>query len=244
MVKHSIKLNDYTPFQERYHRTPQSQYNKVRKHLQEMVDIGTIQKLCSPWDSTVVLVRKNDGSLRFCTDLRKLNAKTIKDAYSLPQIEESLDCLNSTCIFTSLDLKSGYWPGMLDKEIISLTAFMVGSFGFYKCVQMPFGLTNMPATFQRLMESCLGDLHLCWCFIYLDDVIIFSKTQAEHVSHFRGHFEKLSQAGLKLKPSKRSFFQTRVSYLECGVSENGIETDPRNIAAIRGWPQPKTVTDI
>ena len=141
-----------------------------------------------------------------------MNTKLIKDAYSLPQIEESLDCLNGTCIFTTLDLKSWYWQVMLDEEIIPLTVFRVGPLGFYECIQMPFRLTNVPTTFQRLMESCLGDLHLHWCLIYLDDVIIFSKTPADHVSYLRGIFEKLSQAGLK--PSKCGFFQTRISYLE------------------------------
>ena len=103
-----------------------------------MLGIETIQKSCSPWASVVVLVRKKDCSLRFCIDLRKLNAMMIKDAYSLPQIEESLDCLNVACIFTSLDLKSGCWEVMVDEESIPLTTFMVGPLGFYECVQMPF----------------------------------------------------------------------------------------------------------
>ena len=158
-----------------------------------MLSIGAIGKSCSPWASTVIGVRKKDGSLRFCIDLRKLSAKTIKGAYSLPWIKESLDCLNGACIFTSLDLKSGYWQVMLGEESIPLTAFMVGPLGFYKCKQMPFGLMNVPATFQRLTESCLGDLHLCWCLIYLDDVTIFSETPAKHVSYLRGAFENFSR---------------------------------------------------
>ena len=176
MVKHLIKLNDYTPFKERYRIHPH-QYDKVRKHLQEMFDIGAIQKSCSPWANTVVMVRKKDGSLRFCIGLRKLNAKIIKDAYSLPWIKESLDCLNGACIFTSLDLKSGYWQVMLDEESIPLTAFTVGPLGFYKCVQMLVGLTDVPAIFLGLMESCLGDLHLHWCLIYLDGVILKDTSQ-------------------------------------------------------------------
>ena len=180
-VKHKIKLNDYTPFKERYRRVPPHLYEEVRKHLKEMVEIGAIRKSNSPWASAVVLVRKKDGSLRFCIDLRHLNNRTIKDAYSLPRIEETLDCLNGAKIFTSLDLKSGYWQVEIEEESKPLTAFTVGPLGFFECERMPFGLTNAPATFQRLMESCLGDLHLNWCIIYLDDIIVFSETPGEHV---------------------------------------------------------------
>ena len=140
-----------------------------------MVKVGAIRRSQSPWASAVVLVRKKDGSLRFCIDLRKLNERTIKDAYSLPRIEDSLDTLNGAILFSSIDLKSGYWQVELSEESIPYTAFTVGPLGFFECVRMPFGLTNAPATFQRLMETCLGDMHLNWCIIYLDDVIVFSK---------------------------------------------------------------------
>ena len=100
---------------------------------------------------------------------------------SLPQIEDSLDSLNSSCISTSIDLKAGYWQVEMDPESIPLTAFTVGPLGFYECVKMPFGLTNAPAMFQRLMKTCLGDLYLNWCIIYLDDVVIFSRMPEEHL---------------------------------------------------------------
>ena len=167
------------------------QFEEVRKHLEEMVNIGAIRKSQSPWASTIVLVRKKDGSLRFCIDLRKLNERTIKDTYSLPRIKESLDCLNGAQIFSSVDLKSGYWQVELTEESKAMTAFTVGPLGFYECIHMPFGLTNAPATFQRLMESCLGDMHLSWCIIYLDDVIVFSKTPEEHLVRLRGVFQKV-----------------------------------------------------
>ena len=125
----------------------------------------------------------------------------IKDAQSLPRIEDSLNCLDGATIFTSLDLQSGYWQVEMTEASIPLTAFTVGPLGFYKCVQMPFGLTNALATFQHLMETCLGELHLKWCIIYLDDMIVFSKTPEEHIERLRGVFEKLSAAGLRLKPS-------------------------------------------
>ena len=158
-----------------------------------MVEIGVIRKSNSPWASAIVLVRKKDGSLRFCIDFRHLNNRTIKDAYSLPRIEKTLDCLNE---------------------------------------QMPFGLMNAPATFQRLMESCLGDLHLNWCIIYLDDIIVFSETPQEHIKRLHGVFQKLASAGLKLKPSKCEFFKKKITYLGHVVSEKGIEVDPKKTEAI------------
>ena len=168
----------------------------------------------------------------------------IKDAYSLPRIEESLDCLNGTCIFSSLDLNSGYWQVELDDKSIPLTAFTVGPLGFYECVQMLFGLTNTPATFQCLMESCLGEMHLNWCIIYLDDVIIFSKTPEEHIERLRGVLQKLRNAELKLKPSKCEFLKDRISYLGHIVLKNGVETNPKKIQVILDWPRPQTVYHV
>ena len=244
IVKHKIQLNDYTPFKERYRRVPPHLYEEVQKHLKEMVEIGAIRKSNSPWASAIVLVRKKDGSLRFCIDLRHLNNRTIKDAYSLPRIEETLDCLNGAKIFTSLDLKSGYWQVEMEEESKPLTAFTVGPLRFFECERMPFGLTNAPATFQRLMESCLGDLHLNWCIIYLDDIIVFSETPQEHIKRLHGVFQKLASAGLTLKPSKCEFFKKKITYLGHVVSEKGIEVDPKKTEAVQKWPIPKTVTDV
>ena len=244
IVKHKIELDDYRPFKDRYRRIPPHQYEEVRRHLNEMLKIGAIWKSNSPWVSAVVLVRKKDGSLRFCIDLQRLNARTIKDAYGLPRIEETLDCLEGSIIFTSLDLKSGYWQVEMDEASKPLTAFTVSPLGFYECERMPFGLTNAPATFQRLMESCLGDLHLNWCIIYLDDVIVFLKTPKEHIERLRGVFHKLFLAGLKLKPKKCEFFKSKIAYLGHIVSAKGIETDPKKVEAVKNWTIPKTVTDI
>ena len=125
-----------------------------------------------------------------------------------------------------------------------LTAFTVGLLGFYECVWMPFGLTNAPAIFQCLMESCLGDMYLKCCIIYLDDIIVFFKTPEEHIQRLRGMFEKLSAAGLQLEPSKCEFFKSQINYLGHIVSKDGIETDPKKITAIKEWPVPKTVTEV
>ena len=244
MVKHRIMLDTYTPFKERYRRIPPHLFDEVKNHLKEMIELGAICKSNSPWASAVVLVRKKDGSLSFYIDLRRLNARTIKDAYSLPRIDETLDCLGGATVFTSLDLRSGYWQVEMEEESKPLTAFTVGPLGFYECERMPFGLTNALATFQRLMENCLGKLHLSWCIIYLDDIIVFSDCPSEHLCRLRGVFAKLDKAGLKLKPNKCNFFKTRITYLGYIVSSKGIETDPRKVKAVKNWTVPKTVTDV
>ena len=192
----------------------------------------------------MVLVCKKDGSLRFCIDLRKLNNQTIKDAQSLPRIEDLLDCLDGVTIFTSLHLQSGYWQVELTEASRPLTAFTIEPLGFYECVQMTFGLPNMPAKFQHLMESYLGEMLLKWCIIYLDDIIVFSKMPEEHIKRLRGVFEKLSAAGLRLKPSKCEFFKSQITYLGHIVSKDGIETDPKKMTAIKEWLVPKSMTEV
>ena len=244
LVKHKIKLDNYTPFKERYRCIPPNLFEEVKNHLKEMLQVRAIRCSNSPWVSAVVLVRKKDGSLQFCIDLKRLNARTFKDAYSLPRINETLDCLGGAITFTSLDLKSGYWQVEMDEESKALTTFTFGPLGFYECERMPFGLTNAPATFQRLMESCLGELHLSWCIIYLDDIIVFSKTPEEHLERLQGVFDKLAKAGLKLKPSKCELFKSRITYLGHIVSAAGIETDPKKIEAIKNWTLPRTVTNV
>ena len=198
ILRHDIKITHPQPLKERYRRIPPGLYDEVKGHLQEMVELGAIRRSFSPWASTVVLVRKKDGGLRFCIDLRKLNNRTIKDGYSLPRIEDTLDCLHGAVWFFTLDLKSGYWQLEVEEEAKPLTAFTLGPPGFWECEHMPFDLTNAPATFQRLMESCLGELHLNWCIIYLNDIIVFSRTPQEHLHRLKAVFDKLKAAGLKL----------------------------------------------
>ena len=209
-----------------------------------MLDIGAIHKLHSPWASAVVLVRKKDGSLRFCIDLRKLNNQTVMDAYSLPHIDETLDSLHGSQWFSSLDLKSGYWQVEMDRESKPLMAFTVGPLGFSDCERMPFRLTNAHATFQRLMETCLGVLNLHWCIIYLDDIVIFSKDLASHVRRLKAVFWKLEEAGLKLKPSKCELFWQQLTYLEHTISTQGIATDEGKIEAMKDWPTPTNVMEV
>ena len=243
LLKHHIKLTDPIPFKEAYRRIPPQMYD-VKAHIQEMLNLGAIRPSNSPWASAIVLVRKKDGRLRFCIDLRRLNNRTIKDAYSLPKIESILDSLIGAQTFSTLDLKAGYWQVEMAEECKAYTAFTCGPLGFYECDTMPFGATNAPATFQRLMHDCLGDLNMNWCIVYLDDIIIFSDTKEEHLKRLEAVFQKLAAAGLKLKPSKCFFFREEIEYLGHVVSGKGVATNPKKVEAVTKWPTPKTVYDV
>ena len=181
LVKHSIKLTDETPFKEPYRRKPSGLYVEVRVHLKEMLDAGAIRESESPYSSNVVLVRKKDGSLRFCIDFRKLNNRTVRDSYNLPRIDDTIDTLVGAKYFTKLDLHSGYWQVEMEESNKAKTAFSIGNLGFYECNRMAFRLTNVPATFQRLMECCMGELNLKECLIFLDDILVFSQNFEEHL---------------------------------------------------------------
>ena len=196
LIKHKIEVTDWTPIKECYQCVPPHMYDDVRAHIQETLDIVAIRKLHSPWASVVVLVQKKDSSLRFCIDLKKLTNWTIKDAYSLPCIDKTLDSLQGLQWFSSLNLELGYWQVEMDEESKPLTAFTVGLLGFYECTGMPFRLTNAPITFQILMDTCLGNLNLHWCIIYLDDVVILSKDPASYLERLEAVFQKLEEAGL------------------------------------------------
>ena len=156
LIKHHIQLTEYNPFKQSYRRIPPHLYDEIRIHLKEMLDLGAIRRSKSPWSSAVVLVRKKDGKLRFCIDLRKLNMRTVKENYSLPRIEHQLEQLIGAEWFSTLDLKSGYWQVELTEEAEPYTAFTCGPLGFYECNMMPFGASSAPAPFQRLMENCVG----------------------------------------------------------------------------------------
>ena len=173
-----------------------------------------------------------------------MNNRTVKDAYSLPKIESILDSLIKAQIFSTLDLKAGYWQVEMAEECKAYTAFTCGPLGFYECDTMPFGATNAPATFQRLMHDCLGDLNMNWCIVYLDDIIIFSDTKEEHLKRLEAVFQKLHAAGLKLKPSKCFFFREEIEYLGHVVSGKGISTNPKKVEAVAKWPTPQTVYDV
>ena len=242
--KNILKDSDTPPFKERFHQIPPPQLDEVHVHLKMMLDAGAIWPSKSPWCNAVVLVRKKDGSLRFCIDFRKLNSLTVKDSYPLPHICETLESLSGAAHYSTFNMNSGFWQVPMDEESKQYTAFMLGSMGLYECESMPFGLCNAPPTFQRLMLNCLGELNLTYCLIYLDDVIIFSRTEEEHLERMHVVFYHLCEHGLKLKPSKCDMFKTEINYLAHHVSKKGVLPSKKNLEAIAECPPPDTYTKV
>ena len=199
-VKHKIRLTDETPFRENCRRIPPADYADARQHLRDLQGKGIIRDSESQFASPIVLVRKKNGDLRLCIDYRKLNSRTIKDQYNIPKIEDILHAMNGASWFSCLDLKSGYYQIELTEEDKHKTAFWC-PLGFYEFNRMPQGITNAPATFQRLMEKCMGDLLNNEVFVYLDDIVVFSKTKEEHEARLMHVLDRLQQFGLKLSPS-------------------------------------------
>uniref|UniRef100_A0A1X7SDE3 Reverse transcriptase domain-containing protein n=1 Tax=Amphimedon queenslandica TaxID=400682 RepID=A0A1X7SDE3_AMPQE len=161
-----------------------------------MLDNNIISRSHSPWSSPIILVKKKDGSLRFCVDYRKVNEVTRKDAYPLPRIDDTLDTLAGSQWFTTLDLLSGYWQVEVEEEDREKTAFCTKE-GLFHFNVMPFGLCNAPATFQRLMDMLLAGLLWEACLVYIDDVIIMGKDFPSHLSNIAAVFTRLRNAGLK-----------------------------------------------
>lgn len=243
LVSHDIPLLDDVPVRQRYRRIPPSEYEAVKTHINQLLEAQVIRESSSPYASPIVLVRKKDGSLRMCVDYRLLNAKTRKDAFPLPRIEESLDALSGAQWFSTLDLASGYNQVPVSEPDKQKTAFCT-PFGLFEWNRMPFGLCNAPSTFQRLMQRMFGDQQCESLLLYLDDIIVFSSSVSQHVQRLEVVLDRLQREGLKVKLSKCSFFRREVGYLGHIISDQGVATDPAKIEAVAKWPRPSQVSEL
>ncbi|KAF7647554.1 hypothetical protein LDENG_00170760 [Lucifuga dentata] len=242
-IKHHIKLSDETPFKHKVRRIHPQDIEAVRKHLQELLDAEIIRESESPFFSPIVVIRKKNSDVRLCIDYRKFNLQTVKDSYALPNLEESFSALNGSKWFSVLDLKSGFYQIEMEESGKYKTGF-VCPLGFVKFNRMPQGITNVPSTFQRLMEHCIGELNLKQALVFMDDLIIFSPMLEEHEERLLNVLNRLREYGLKLSPDKCKFFQTSVKYLSHIVSIKGIETDPEKIATLKPWQKPNNLKEL
>ncbi|XP_054862316.1 uncharacterized protein LOC129347852 [Amphiprion ocellaris] len=242
-VEHHIPLSNNTPFRERSRRIAPADLDDLRRHLQGLLAAGIIKESRSPYASPIVLARKKNGQLRMCIDYRTLNRRTIPDQYTMPRIDDALDCLSGSKWFSVLDLRSGYYQIPMAEEDKEKTAFIC-PLGFFQFERMPQGITGAPATFQRLMEKAVGDMHMLEVIVYLDDLIVFGKTLEEHERRLLKVITRLEEAGLKLSLDKCQFCRSQVTYVGHIVSEHGIATDPAKIEAVTRWKQPTDLPSL
>ena len=242
-VKHRIYTCDSPPIKQPPRRLSMTQKKIVEDEIEKMLASDVIEPSESSWASLVVLVTKKDGSPRFCVDYRRLNQVTRKDAYPLPNITDCIDALSGSGWFCTLDLASGYWQVEMDDESKPLTAFVTHK-GLYQFKVLPFGLTNAPGMFERLMEQILRGLQWEKCLVYLDDIIIFGSDFLTALSNLRAVFERIEAASLRLKPKKCNFFQREVAFLGHVVTPDGVACDPAKTETVSNWLAPQTVTEV
>lgn len=242
-----VNTEDASPRRQPVRRMPFAVRQEVSKQLKEMQQSGMIQPSRSPWASPVVMVRKKDGSHWFCVDYRLLNAVTKPDLYPLPRIDDLLDQLGQSRYFSTLDLASGYWQIRMQPESVEKTAFITPQ-GLFEFRVMPFGLTNAPSVFQRLMSHVLMGLNSDdgpdFVAVYIDDVLVFSRTLTDHIEHLKLVIGRLQEVGLKLRPKKCHFIRREVEYLGHVISPDGLKPTLKLTAAVVDFPTPSSVWEV
>ncbi|KAL6455474.1 hypothetical protein MHYP_G00361030 [Metynnis hypsauchen] len=242
-VTHRIATVDELPVRQRPYRVSVDKQELIKKEIEDMKEKGIIRASMSPWASPVVLVPKKEGGVRFCVDYRKLNTKTHLDGYPMPQIQDILESLHGATVFSTLDLRRGYWQVGLEPDSIQKTAFTTCC-GLFEFTVLPFGLKNAAATFQRLMESVLMKVKGRCCFVYIDDIIVYSTSIEQHLQHLEDVFCCLHDAGLTLNLKKCNLLKRELTFLGHVVSANGVRTEQSKVEAVKNFPVPRSMKEV
>ncbi|KAL0551236.1 hypothetical protein IC582_010322 [Cucumis melo] len=243
-VEFAIELEPGTvPISRAPYRMAPAELKELKVQLQELLDKGFIRPSVSPWGAPVLFVKKKDGSMRLCIDYRELNKVTVKNRYPLPRIDDLFDQLQGATVFSKIDLRSGYHQLRIKEEDVPKTAFR-SRYGHYEFIVMSFGLTNAPAVFMDLMNRVFREFLDTFVIVFIDDILIYSKTEAEHEEHLRMVLQTLRDNKLYAKFSKCEFWLKQVSFLGHVVSKAGVSVDPAKIEAVTGWTRPSTVSEV
>ncbi|XP_074373866.1 uncharacterized protein LOC141714233 [Apium graveolens] len=243
-IEFAIDLEPGTePVSKAPYRMAPVEMKELARQLQELLEKGVIRPSVSPWGAPVLFVKKKDGSLRLCIDYRELNKLTIKNKYPLPRIDDLFDQLKEAKYFSKIDLRSGYHQLKIKPEDIPKIAFRT-RYGHYEFLVMSFGLTNAPAAFMDLMNRIFKEYLDKFVIVFIDDILIYSKTEEDHAEHVRTALEILRKKKLYAKFSKCEFWLQEVQFLGHIVSNEGIKVDPTKIEAITNWERPRTATEV
>jgi len=244
-VKHRIDLDppDSQPVHSAPYRAGPATRQLEKNEIDKMLGMGVIEPAQTEWASPIVFAPKKDGAMRFCVDYRRLNAMTLRDSYPIPRMDECIDSLGDANIFTTLDANCGYWQIEIADQDKDKTTF-TSHHGLYRFVRMPFGLRNAPSTFQRVIDIILSTVKWQYALVYLDDVIIYSRSAEEHMTHVATVLRMLMEAGVTLKLRKCSLFADKVDYLGHVIRPGKLEVSEHTTDAVRDVKEPTTVTGI
>jgi hypothetical protein len=241
---HTIPLEEgHKPPVRPIYRLSPLEFEELKKQIKELLALGFIEPSRSPYAAPVLFVQKKDGSLRMCVDYRALNKLTVKNKYPLPRIDDLLDRLCGCSHFSSIDLRSGYYQLKITPEDMPKTAFRC-PLGHFHFKVLSFGLANGPASFQSAMNNVFGEYLHDFVVVYLDDILIFSKNEDDHIKHIAMVLEKLRQYNLFAHAKKCEFFKPELEFLGHIVSKAGLKVDPKKTSAVRTWPKPTTTQEL